>query len=318
MLLAFSDSGKTFQTISNYRASCPTIVNPDLVRQCSVYFATDAILSKEPVSGYLLNAMDYGAVVGRGDLGAAISPEKEKLRTAMGLTAEAIPEIEDAGEVGETNPTLDEGRISFIGDKLSKVFTVLTEISETSVQEGARSLEHALTTLADSEGEGPPASLVSMISCLPEQLASQKDEGSARTREVAESGTLVNDSGVPIHCGVATVISSTGEERQIDVLEDAGKQSEVELGALEEENPAVENILEMDGKEMLSSSLAMGEPGETKMTSSLRCVIERISRAPLAIVLRTKRNSPGSRWFDSQRGCYRFTADRPNHFDWPA
>ncbi|GMH42207.1 hypothetical protein BSKO_10126 [Bryopsis sp. KO-2023] len=264
MLLAFSDSGKTFQTISNYRASCPTVVNPDLVRQCSVYFATDAILSKEPVSGYLLNAMDYGAVVGRGDLGAAISPEKvllkdkelmakllsfhmhpqrtgvssffagaassfgnnvlidlqnpqqhldfvqnlnfslfsqEKLRTAMGLTAEAIPEIEDAGEVGETNPTLDEGRISFIDDKLSKVFTVLTEISETSVQEGARSLEHALTTLADGEGEGPPASLVSMISCLPEQLASQKDEGSARTHEVAESGTLVNDSGVPIHCG---------------------------------------------------------------------------------------------------------------------
>ncbi|GMH46040.1 hypothetical protein BSKO_14004 [Bryopsis sp. KO-2023] len=211
----------------------------------------------------------------KGDLSISSPREsgaaQEKLRTAMSLMAEAILEIEDAEEIGETDPTLDEGRISFIGDKLSKVSTVLTEISESNVQEGAKSLEHALTTLADAEGEGPPASLVSMISCFAEQLATQNDEESAGTYEVTEVRTLVNDSGVPIHYSAATVVSSTGEERQIAVLEHAGKQYEVELGAFEDlaGYSSVENIVEMYGKEIPSSSLAVGEPEETKLIEAV-------------------------------------------------
>ncbi|GMH36880.1 hypothetical protein BSKO_04753 [Bryopsis sp. KO-2023] len=141
---------------------------------------------------------------------------------------------------------------------------------------GARSLENASTTLDDDgQGEGPPAIFLSLISCFAEEPASENDEGSARTHEVSESRALFNDSRVPIHDSAATVVSSTGEERQIAVIEDAEKQSEVELGAFEEEYPAVQNIIELDATERQSSSLAMGEPGETKMKKAvLGAVVE--------------------------------------------
>ncbi|GMH36866.1 hypothetical protein BSKO_04739 [Bryopsis sp. KO-2023] len=75
-----------------------------------------------------------------------------------------------------------------------------------------------------------------------------------------------------IHYSAAPVISSTGEESQIAVLEDAGK--ELELGASEEEYPAVKNIVESYEKETPSSSLAMGEPGETRTIEAVLKVEE--------------------------------------------
>ncbi|GMH36846.1 hypothetical protein BSKO_04719 [Bryopsis sp. KO-2023] len=105
-------------------------------------------------------------------------------------------------------------------------------------ENGARSLENSLTTLADGQGEGPPASFLSLISCFAEEVASENDEGSARTDEVDESRDLV-------------------------------KQSEVEQGAFEKEYPAVENNVESDAQERQSSSLTMGEPGETKMIKAV-------------------------------------------------
>ncbi|GMH36852.1 hypothetical protein BSKO_04725 [Bryopsis sp. KO-2023] len=209
-----------------------------------------------------------------------LQQEKQKLEEHLGVLMKVMEEHEEAESRASTPGNLQQleaERLSLMKEIeqekecLAAIVSTLASSMmsprlESSVHEGARSLEHDLITLADGQGEGPPAGFDSTISCFAEQLAPQNDEG-ARTYEVAESRAIVNDSGVPIHYPAAS--STTGEERRIAVLGDAGTQCVVELGASEKEYPAVVNIVEMYGEETPSSSLAMGEPGETRMIEAV-------------------------------------------------